>query len=578
MKAPVARHGLALLGLVLVACGPAVVAPPVPDWRREVERLQAQAVLDDTLGSPGQARLAFLLDFQADEPALADAADRAVGDAAALRALAFRAVERRAPGWQQAVARALAAAPADPGNAGLTLCARAAGQALPAPAGLPAAQRTLDARARQDARAWRALWWVSHALDAHAADRIAARWATHWPAHGPAWSAVGQGALPLSHRLTALRRAALAGQVDAMGALVSALEASRRHSEASEWRDRLRRLGHPAPAPSARPQTPAAGPSIPVPATVQAAVAALPPPEVGVRWVIWVDGWQIERQGAGAVRVAPAAEAAAVAFAGPEAAARVQAVVVRDAPPAPLDGPTPQGITWGGRRAWRAALDQVPVAPAGVPPAWLEGLALVPEPRAPRPASAGWQVDGTLDLAAGRFGLQVACPPAHAEALRALAAQGDRLDYRLGALLPVDTLAHVRWADGVLHVEGTLHAAAPGPWLPAPLPVALGLVDWPRPGGGATALPDMRLASRWQVKGRPRHWRGALRWFNVEAAGPWGVLRQATGEGDDAATAVIERRVEFAHPALVAGDAHGKAALREAAARWAPAAPPVGGE
>ncbi|MCA9547255.1 MAG: hypothetical protein KC613_22790, partial [Myxococcales bacterium] len=89
-----ARHGLALLGLVLVACGPAVVAPPVPDWRREVERLQAQAVLDDALGPPGQARLAFLLDFQADEPALADAADRAVGDPAALRAIAFRAVER----------------------------------------------------------------------------------------------------------------------------------------------------------------------------------------------------------------------------------------------------------------------------------------------------------------------------------------------------------------------------------------------------------------------------------------------------------------------------------------------------
>lgn len=109
-----------LLGLVLLsACGGTPTPQLAPAWQREMETLRAQHFLDGELDAAGQRRLATLLDFEANEPAQADAVDATRGEPEALRGIAWRAWVLRRPDAARLVAEAALAEPGAPATAAL---------------------------------------------------------------------------------------------------------------------------------------------------------------------------------------------------------------------------------------------------------------------------------------------------------------------------------------------------------------------------------------------------------------------------------------------------------------------------
>jgi hypothetical protein len=238
-----------LLCTLLWGCGPAVHAPSVPAWRTEAEGLRAQWFLDHTLDAPGQARLAFLLDFESNAPEQANAVPAQT--VRQRRAAAFRALERRAPGWEAQIRAVIAEAPAAPETAGLIIAAQHAGMV----ATLPERHR-LVVHGAQD---YRAAWWLASVYEPDRAARLAASWATAWPRHAPAWFAVGVTTPDPADAVFALERAAQLGHVDAALALAQRLEAGGWEQASRRWRQRVDRLSPGAVAGSTH--GPAASPT-----------------------------------------------------------------------------------------------------------------------------------------------------------------------------------------------------------------------------------------------------------------------------------------------------------------------------
>lgn len=196
---------LVACGPTLVACGPTVTAPPVADWRLELEALSARYAVDRDLDLPGRRRLVTLLALQANEPYKADLVAATLPESSAHLGIALRGRVRRpfaGPG---------PSLPAEAAPVAQALMRWLAGEPVDAVRLRPLVAPAVAALAADPTR-YAEVFWLRWFVDPAAATPVAEAWTRDWPDCPDAWLALGVSAANAETGAAALARAA-AGNV-----------------------------------------------------------------------------------------------------------------------------------------------------------------------------------------------------------------------------------------------------------------------------------------------------------------------------------------------------------------------------